>query len=502
MSTIAVTAFPTRTYNRIVTSFAAEPYLYAKLWRVNELTGVETPVRPAVAYVGDCMLISCNGQQQWWDTEVPFDTPYHYRAESCTPATILDTFTRVVANGWGTPEYGPAYGTSGGAVGDYSTTGSRGQLSLTSVNVRRSATIDLGYSDNAGRIDLRPGVLALTQPIEMGVAVRWLNSTNFYLIECRFQVGGQVLIRLRRNVAGTFTDLATSVNLHAYTTTSITRMAWQIIGNTLYAKAWLDSKPEPDDWQVVWYDNTAALQTPTVIAPTANLATGNTNGLPVNVQFDNLRVDSLDSSLVKAAASTVSSVQAFMPSDGDFWFKDPVRPCRNRRIKVCVDLNPECAPGNGIEIMPWEADRYASLSSLIQPISRTLGRSIARPRAGASNRITLISRSFADRDDVLNLTQPGEPVLWQAPPSYGVADRYLMIDEVSVTPALPDMTYPPRVIQLPYVAGERPSGPMQGACGMKVEDQCYTYQTWDAMEAAGITYLQLFDGTSTGGPGV
>src|SRR5687767_16032596 len=63
--------------------------------------------------------------------------------------TIMrDLFTRVVAGGWGNATTGQAWANTGGVAGDYSATGTEGQVSNGSLNVARTTTVDTPTNDH------------------------------------------------------------------------------------------------------------------------------------------------------------------------------------------------------------------------------------------------------------------------------------------------------------------------------------------------------------------
>lgn len=499
MATIAVTSFPVRSYNEIVTNFTAEPYLYASLTRIDDVTGTETPVRPHTYYSGDCMIVSCDGQQVWWDTTVPFDRSVHYRADSCD-ATVRDTFTRNVVNGWGTPDIGPSWAFSGGVAGDYAVNGTQAVMTMTSVNVQRTRQQTLGWNDATVQVDAIPGVVATGAPISMGLQLRWSAATSYYLAEVQFLLGGLTQLRIRKNVAGTFTTLASTTTVQfSYAAASVFRIKAEAEGSTLRMKAWPTSRPEPGEWALETVLPETTYPTQTVFGVRSILETGNTNALNVTLKYDNFRADSLATSTVQTV-STVSSASSVMPADGDFWLKDPVRPCRDRRVALCA-FPPNCSPESGLMFVALDSEDYDSQSTLMQPVGLARPRSINRLRSDAQSSLSIISKTFDDRDDVLKLCEPGEPLFWQGPADYGIPDRYMAVGTVRVTRPLPDHRYQGRALSLPFTTVDRPAGPTTGPCGETIADQCNIYANWDAMETATITYLGMVNGT-TGGPGV
>jgi hypothetical protein len=95
---------------------------------------------------------------------------------------------------------------------------------------------------------------------------------------------------------------------------------------------------------------------------------------------------------------------------------------------------------------------------------------------------------------VLAINAPGSPLLFSAPPAYGVPDRYMAIANETVARGVQDHTYPARMIQMPFTTVDRPVGPTQGTCGHRIDDICATYPTWAAAQAASIDWGRILTG--------
>lgn len=198
---------------------------------------------------------------------------------------VCDTFTRSVTGDWGTSDTGQPWTVD---VGDQSVDGSRGLLNLAAVNTIRRATIDGPLLNGVITAKVAPGVIAAGGPIEMAVMGRRDSGANTnYLAEVQFSnsvtASGVATLRLRRNVAGVLTTMATFV-LPNYSTDSEYFVSLEMNDSFLRAKAWPADGLEPLDWQLAITDTniTAA----GLVGVSANLALGNTNTLPVIVYFD------------------------------------------------------------------------------------------------------------------------------------------------------------------------------------------------------------------------
>lgn len=187
-------------------------------------------------------------------------------------------------------------------------------------------------------------------------------------------------------------------------------------------------------------------------------------------------------------------------SDGDFWLRDPVRPCHDARITLCWDPNPACLPAEGIFLAENGAETYGSVGGSFLPTNSSLPVSINRTRVAAAAGHTMVTRMFSDRDRLLTLLAPGTELMLVGPPDYGIPDRYVNYGDVQVSRALPDHRYQPRLFTMPYTTTARPVGTSQGICGARFADLCDVYPTWNAMASAGLLYGDLLRGAAAPPP--
>jgi len=189
-----------------------------------------------------------------------------------------------------------------------------------------------------------------------------------------------------------------------------------------------------------------------------------------------------------------------VPSNGNFYLGDPVRPCRDQTVPLCFTspADPTCIPGTGIFFASMGEEGEEPNSITVNPTNRRNPISITRERRGIDSVLTLVTRTFDDRDAVKLLAQPGSLLLWRGPQSYGIVDTYMDIGRLNVSRGLQDHKIQPRVISLPFVTEDQPAGPSLGVCGIQVSDLCDVYDTWNEMEAAGVTWEQLLYGVGGG----
>lgn len=500
-----ISVFPdvVRAYNRVEVNWADTPAVqYARVLRVDVESGTCTPLRPYICYNGDYLLLSC-GHGIFFDTEVPLDRQVYYITEGldapCIPSgdAVSDTFSRVTASGWGTADTGQTWAHLGAAA-DFFTNGVWGQHSHPAANTGRTSTIDIGRNDGLAQADFSIPALASGTALLGFVVGRFTDTNNFYQARIGWTTGNTITLTLRKRVAGVETNLIsiTVPNLTATINTFYT-VKFEWFGTNLRAKLWEASGAEPADWQVEATD--AALATGTGAGIRSILDVGSTNTTPFVYSFDNFLVPSCEP--CTPVTADTSADPTTMPSNGAFRLRDPVRPCNDIYMPLCFEQSnnaqnngPMCIPGSGVFFASMETESYDDNSLLVNPTNAKYPISINRDRRGVSSTLTVVTRTFADRDNVITLNKPGSPLLIQGPPQYGIPDRYMAVRTVGVDRGLTNHKRQPRIIIMPFDEVARPAGPTQGVCGSQVADLCDIYSTWDEMAAAGLTWDDLVRG--------
>lgn len=129
------------------------------------------------------------------------------------------------------------------------------------------------------------------------VVLRHVGNDTEYRAQLRFEVGGQLRVRLARAVANKETTLNSTITVPSVTH-SPNRFVWvraQVVGSspaTLRVKVWADGQAEPTAWLVTATDTTAALQAPGAVGLRAYTGPSTTNA-PVLVTFDDFQVTSV-----------------------------------------------------------------------------------------------------------------------------------------------------------------------------------------------------------------
>lgn len=241
--------------------------------------------------------------------QFPFDVRLggeNVRVTACTPSA-WDAFTRTTASGWGTSTSGQAWTTSGGSAADYSTNGSLGVHSMTSVNVSRYTLLTAPAADLDLHIDGSTPVLATGGPQYLHLVARYQDPNNTYSARLGFTTTQTLELVIQRRVGGTQTDLATVTVPGKHTAAAFYTLRFQLEGSDLRAKAWPLGVAEPESWHVTVTD-TSLTAAGSVGARTV-LSSANTNTLPVAVSYDNFEITTPQRMTVQRSLNTVVKSQ-------------------------------------------------------------------------------------------------------------------------------------------------------------------------------------------------
>jgi len=439
---------------------------WAGVERVDAATGEATPVRPHTDYDGWLQMLS-GDRAVLYDTEAPLDTPFYYRAtnpffpgvEFFTTATTdpVDTFTRTVAaGGWGTSTNGYVWSNPDGNASAFSVDGAAGVTALDVVNTAYVAVMN----KTLGRHYLLRG--AVTTPvvptggdIDLELMYR-TDATNYYIYRVTLRPTTPE-VRMTRVLNGTFTTVSAPLpgTIAAGTKYNVVAMR---DGPYHRMKAWRTTDTPPEGWVLEMVDDTHTTGQPGVRHV---LTTGNSNTKPVNVLTDDIYFFDTD----PANAQTLT-----LDSGGGFWLRSPLKPYKNRPMRLQPE--PGCPPGGGIFFANMDTESYAPNGGALAPVNRRLATGVTRPRRGVTSTMTLVTRTFTDRDDVLDLLSDGTPLQYAGPPEYGIPAQYMLVGEVSVARGLSDHRFQPRLLSLPYTRSSQPAGPPAGVTGARHRDLC------------------------------
>lgn len=205
---------------------------------------------------------------------------------SAITSSVLDTFTRSVTDGWGSPNIGAAWTNSGGTAANFDVTGTTGTHTMTTVNVSRLSLIPQVTPDFDLMVDVASNDLASGAGQLVGLAARAVDVNNQYHCYAEFTTAAAVVLKLRKAVAGVVTELGTFTSTLTHVAGTFYRIRFQGRGSLLRARIWAVTATEPDVWHI-WVTDTA-------LTAAANqgvrsvLATGNTDVSPV-MSYDNFQ---------------------------------------------------------------------------------------------------------------------------------------------------------------------------------------------------------------------
>lgn len=504
MPAVTTMVYPAPAYVRVEVNWAdVGAAVGAAVYRVDCLTGERVPLRPYVSFDGDFIDLSC-GYAIFWDTEPQLDRCIYYCTQAIdaagqvvtAPSAYLyqDTFTRTVVNGWGTSDSGHTYTLNGGTVpGDYDVTAGKGTFTMTTEDVARTATV-VGLSVPNGRFYgwYQHPVLPTGANHEIGIRVRYVDDNNFADLRLFFETSGNVTAALRQIVAGVETAFVGFTQVPGVTATSPLAYVIEYWGGVLRAKVWLATDPEPPTYVVI---TTLTWVTAGTIQYRAIIAGASTTVLPITLQWDSFLL--VDPCAELIAVETCSD-DLVVPSSGDFRLGDPVRPCNDVTLLFDAPVDPDCVPTQGIFFGSMGPDEvYAANSGTFQTVNDKYPIVVNRQRAAVGSTLTVATRTFADRDAMIALNDPGAPLMIRGPVQYGIPDQYMAVTDVTITRHVSDHKVQPRSIGMPYVRVRRVSGPAQGVCGTRVTDLCDIYASWSAVEAAGLSFADLLRGKAS-----
>lgn len=263
--------------------------------------------------------------------------------------TLADTFTRVVANGWGSADTGQAYTTAGGAASDYSVNGTTGLVSIASVGTTyelRQTTVT--PADFRTIVDFTDPVLPATSNHEFRIQGRVVSDSVTALVVVR--TDNTVTVNLQQSLGGVTTS-AGAVTVPGVTATTAMRTIFEAIGSTLRVKVFPISGTEPSAWQLTFV---------TGVLPSGRqqlrlqLNAGNTNVLPVVMSIDNYQVFTL-------TAATYPYVRYYARRFG------------NTTVPLLLDSPTISGAGYTVELTPAEWDDLPEIVDGWKQITKRFG---------------------------------------------------------------------------------------------------------------------------------
>lgn len=201
---------------------------------------------------------------------------------------LSDTFTRTVANGWGTADTGQAWTLDQGLTSLFSVDGVQGIQSHGAVNVTMQASVPYSSADVSARVDFSVSVQPTGNSLFVFLTARGTDVNNLYSTRVTIAAGGAMTVALVKRIGGVNTTLATLATGFTYVADAVYRMRLSVQGSSLSGKVWLASGAEPAGWQVTASDPDLTAAGRVGLRTFTN--TGVTNPLPISYRFDNLAV--------------------------------------------------------------------------------------------------------------------------------------------------------------------------------------------------------------------
>lgn len=501
MPSISTLVYPAPGYVRVEVNWAdVGTATGAAVYRVDCVTGARTPLRPYVSFTGDFLDLSC-GYGIFWDTEAPLDKCFYYCTQAINAAgdvvttaadnLVTDTFDRVVVDGFGSTNNGLPYTLDGGTnPGNYDVNSSKGQFTMDSVGVFRRAFVDTGLPTQDVMATAKLPVVPVGASIALTLMARRTDNNNQYRAILLISTAGAPSLSINRTVGGVGANIASATP----TGTHVAGDAWtiriQVWGSQLRAKAWKSTDVQPD-WQATVTDT--SLASGTFAGLEDRLEAGNGNGTTV-ISWDDFTVTDpcADLKVIESCSDDL-----VVPSSSEFRLGDPMRPCNDVTLQFVPTADPECVPTQGIFFGSMSDEEAPANSGTFEPVNSEFPIGAYRTRMSLTATLTVLARTFADRDALRRLNKPGGALLIRGPAQYGIDDRYMLAGATTEHRALSDHRIQPRAVAIPHVQLGYPYGPSQGVCGARVQDLCDIYTSWDAIVAAGLTYADLLRGKAS-----
>lgn len=217
-------------------------------------------------------------------------------------APLADTFTRTTNPGWGNPDTGAAWVSSGGAGGDHYTQGAEAAHLLTGVDVPRLDLSPVAGADHDVQVDVATFALATGGPQLVAVVARAADGDNCYMGQLSISTTQTITLTLRKRVGGVETELATTTTSLTHSAFAFFRLRLQVIGDRLQARVWPAGGTEPGGWQVTATDT--ALTAGSNVGCRSVRETANTNADLV-IGWDNVALHNPQQFIVERSVNGV-----------------------------------------------------------------------------------------------------------------------------------------------------------------------------------------------------
>lgn len=214
-------------------------------------------------------------------------------------ASTTDTFTRTVANGWGSADTLETWTRDpvGGAAADFSVTGTRGKTLIPTKAVARYMGLSGTYSDVDIQVTVSMSQVATGADMYCDLWGRvqgFGNTGSAYLCRLDFSTTSAVAIQVYKIVVGAATLLGSTVLPGTYVANEQYTLRLRMQGGTVKARAWKTASAEPPTFAVSVLD--AQFATGQIEIGSFAVA-GNTNVNPF-MEIDNFLVGNMNTGVL------------------------------------------------------------------------------------------------------------------------------------------------------------------------------------------------------------
>ena len=439
MPSINTVAFPNEAYVLVQADWTDLPDVtHAQVTRRNTVTGEVVTLRPYIAYDDSGFLLLNCGQGLWWDTEPPLNVPLEY----CTIAADVTGFF----NSNPTIETGTApWASTSSALTQSAVFAHSGTFSLLSTPNGTSANNSVG--------DLTAYTYLANVPLTMQA---WILTPQGY----------------NSVIVGVVTESDTGIVTDQYSEVHVMFPgAWTLVSFTF---------------------------TPNESGFTRSIYLSFMGRPPATTLF---YID--DVGIMRTSPVTDTACETVTVVSESVWLKDPFNPCLDVEIGLCEPgMDFDCEVDSRVSYAGMGNDELDANTVLSAPANRRYPIPVNRQRRAPRSELRLITHDCDARDAVLAINDPGDPLLFQAPDDYCIPDRYISVGTLTEARFSVDQREDFRLMAMPYAVVERPDGPANGPCGVRIMDLCDIYTSWQAMTLAALDWLDLLLGeASNNGPG-
>jgi hypothetical protein len=222
--------------------------------------------------------------------------------------SVSDSFSRTVANGWGTADTGQVWSFTGGVAADYATNGTVGQHVMNTRNTLRYTTAPSPSADVDVSTDWAIDKTAVADSNYAFLMARYTDTTHLYFARVQVVGGTQAMTLTIRKRNGAEVQVGGSFALGTYTAGTYYTLRLSVIGSTLSAKCWQRGTKEPDAWQIVTTDTD--LTAVGSVGCRSLVGSASTQTLPLTASFDNFTINNSQRFSVTRAMNGVTKAHS------------------------------------------------------------------------------------------------------------------------------------------------------------------------------------------------